>query len=188
MNNRHKERYKPRTLRLPPRRLNLVLIRQPEIDACDISPVLAQMQPYIDNPQPHHARSVGFILDTKHGPDTPVYTLPEVRAYFKKLDAAFPYLLYFSPPDLMYLQTIVFSLIDDYTVIESPEGVEFEYNSEVVREYIWSRCDAILAGYTVSYKIQGGPRDPQNKEIVQIIDKHLEDMMDAFKIRWKNKK
>jgi hypothetical protein len=185
MNNRSEKRYKPRTLRLSPQKLNLVLIRQPEIDACDIAPVLAQMQPYMENPQPHHARSVGFILDTSHGPDTPVYTLPEVRAYFKKLDAEFPYLLYFSPPDLMYLQTIVFSLIDDYTVIESPDGIEFEYNSEVVREYIWSRYIAILVGYHISYQIQGGPRDPQNKKIAQIIDKHIVDMMDAFKIRWK---
>lgn len=89
--------------------LYCVNVTREEVKQGDIKPFIAKMRQFF--PPKGLAGKFVFLIDGYNDTPHELYTIPEVRAYWKKLDEAWPFLLYFAECEFSEcLQIISFCL------------------------------------------------------------------------------
>jgi hypothetical protein len=86
-----------------------------EVEACDTAPFIERMAAAVANPLPHHAGAFVFMVDGYNDTEDEIYSIPEIRAYYRKLDQEWPYLLFFANTELESLPVITWCLMDNIT-------------------------------------------------------------------------
>lgn len=82
-----------------------------EVEACDTAPFIERMSPLVAKPQPEHAGGFVFMVDGYNDSPDEIYEIPAVRAYYRKLDQEWPYLLFFANTELESLAVITWCLM-----------------------------------------------------------------------------
>jgi hypothetical protein len=95
--------------------LDMVSTPRCEVEACDTAPFIERMAAAVANPQPHHAGGFVFMVDGYNDTEDEIYSIPEIRAYYRKLDQEWPHLLFFANTELESLAVITWCLMDNLT-------------------------------------------------------------------------
>ena len=95
--------------------LDMVSTPRCEVEACDTAPFIERMAAAVANPQPHHAGGFVFMVDDYNDTEDEIYSIPEIRAYYRKLDQEWPHLLFFANTELESLAVITWCLMDNIT-------------------------------------------------------------------------
>lgn len=105
-------------------KLIVIPICHADVEACDISSTLARLHSLPIDPQGLRdlMGSVCFTVSGyDHIPDE-LQTIPAVRTFYKALDAAWPFILYFGNIETECLQIFTFCLLDDIAVMTRSSG------------------------------------------------------------------
>lgn len=109
--------------------LNMVSTPRHEVEACDTAPFIERMSAIVANPQPHHVGAFVFMVDGYNDIPDEIYEISAVRAYYRKLDKEWPYLLFFANTEFESLAVITWCLMDNIAcakTAETPALTKFE--------------------------------------------------------------
>jgi hypothetical protein len=155
--------------------LFIVNISHREILAGDTGPFLAKMEPFTEDPKPEYAKNFLFGVDGYNDRPEEVYTFQEVRDYYKKLDAEWPFALFFSSIEFENVVNIAFSVVDGITArteLNSPRS-SVCFDQKILADWILSRFAAMNHLYEKAY---GGPTN----DCEVAIRKHTDEIMQLF--------
>lgn len=78
-----------------PDTLRLYNVPQQEVLDCNVFPFIERMSPFVLNPQPEYVDTFAVLIDGYNDNPDEIYAIPEIRAYWQKLDAHWPYIFFF---------------------------------------------------------------------------------------------
>lgn len=78
-----------------PDTLRLYMVPKEEVLDCNVFPFIERMAPFVLNPKPEYVDTFAVLIDGYNDSDEEIYAIPEIRAYWQKLDAHWPYTFFF---------------------------------------------------------------------------------------------
>jgi hypothetical protein len=155
--------------------LFIITISHNEILECDTAPFIEKMRVFTENPKPELARNFCFSVDGYNDIPDEVFTIQEVRQYYKKLDNEWPYSMFFSSVILENLANIAFSVIDGISVITKAGELEscIHFDKKKLADWIVSRLRTTATLYQAAY--QG-----RHEEGEKAFTAHAEEILSYF--------
>jgi hypothetical protein len=78
-----------------PDTLCLYTVPQQEVLDCNVFPFIERMAPFVVNPKPEYVDTFAVLIDGYNDNPDEIYAIPEIRSYWQKLDAHWPYIFFF---------------------------------------------------------------------------------------------
>jgi hypothetical protein len=143
-----------------PDTLRIYNVPQQEILDCNVFPFIERMSPFVLNPKAEYVDTFAVLVDGYNDIDEEIYAIPEVRAYWQKLDTHWPYIFFFGSVLAEMPQMVAWCCHNNISSYKRPGHMAtlIDYDKPELIQWIHRHWPYMNALYQLAYE------DPMQRE------------------------